>query len=81
MTSKKSKYHSDTIIGLEQDYKKHGDGIQDLTPTADFDPRFQNVLGTGISRRNVLQTGAAMMAGCPVFPKHLPLARRHLLIP
>lgn len=61
MSKKNNKYHSDTILGEPLDYKKYGDGF-DATPTLDFDPRFEGVLGPVINRRNLMQAGAALTA-------------------
>ncbi|MFO8024826.1 MAG: ABC transporter substrate-binding protein [Thiohalophilus sp.] len=48
------------IVGKPLDYKKHGDGIDDPNLKLDYDPRFSNGLGMGISRRNLVKAGAAV---------------------
>ena len=60
--SKKNTHHSDKILGRKLDYKKYGDGIQDLKPQVDYDPVLSQGLGTSISRRSLMTTGAAMTA-------------------
>mgnify|MGYP000947376324 CR=1 FL=1 len=60
--SKKTKIVKDKVVGKPLDYKKHGDGINDPNLKLDYDSRFSKFLGTGISRRSVLQVGAALTA-------------------
>jgi len=60
--AKKISNRGNKILGVPLDYKKHADGIQDPKLTLDYDPRFSGVLGTGISRRNLLKAGAALAA-------------------
>ncbi|MDT8404239.1 ABC transporter substrate-binding protein [Sulfuriflexus sp.] len=60
MTKKRNKQHGNKILGTPLDYKKHGDGINDPNLVLDYDSRFSDVLGTGISRRNLLKAGAAV---------------------
>ena len=60
MTKKVTTQHADKIVGKQLDYKTNGDGIVGQDLLLDHDPRFSSVLGTGISRRNFLQAGAAM---------------------
>ncbi len=60
--TKKHNGHGDKILGEPLDYDKYGDGIYDPNLTLDYDERFSNVLGTGISRRNLLKAGAALAA-------------------
>jgi NitT/TauT family transport system substrate-binding protein len=62
MSKKHNNRHTDKVLGVPLDYKKHGDGINDPDLVLDYDSRFSDVLGTGISRRNVLKAGAAMAA-------------------
>ena len=62
MTTKRVYRRGDKILGAELDYKKHGDGIDDPTLALHYDSRFSSVLGTGISRRNLLKAGAALAA-------------------
>lgn len=62
MTNKRNDRHADKVLGRRLDYKKHGDGIADPMLQLDYDARFSNGLGTGISRRNLLKAGAACAA-------------------
>jgi len=62
MTNKRNDRKGNKILGVPLDYKKHGDGIDDPELKLDYDSRFSSVLGTSISRRKLLQVGAAMSA-------------------
>lgn len=62
MSKKDTHRFRDKILGKRLDYKKYGDGIDTSNVSLDYDPRFSNGLGTGISRRNLLKAGAAVSA-------------------
>jgi len=49
--------------GLPLEAKRYGDGINDPDLTLDFDPLFSGVLGTGVSRRGLLQAGGLAAFG------------------
>ncbi|MCG6936471.1 MAG: ABC transporter substrate-binding protein [Proteobacteria bacterium] len=45
---------------MKKIYQQHGDGIQeDPNLVIDYDPLFENVLGSGVNRRDFLKMGAA----------------------
>jgi NitT/TauT family transport system substrate-binding protein len=62
MTKKRNNQHKDKILGQKFDYKKHGDGINDPNLTTDYDARYSQFWGAGISRRDLLKAGAIMAA-------------------
>lgn len=51
-------------IGSPPDYKKYGDGINDPELFVEYDPLFSNVLGSGVTRRSLIQgAGLAGLGG------------------
>ncbi|MGO9444641.1 MAG: ABC transporter substrate-binding protein [Thiobacillaceae bacterium] len=70
MTKQRSDEHDDVPSDAPLDYKKHGDGINDPNLVLDYDPLFSRVLGTSVSRRNLLKA-----AGLAAFGGMLPSSR------
>lgn len=60
MSKNKTYRHSDKIVGKKLDYKKHGEGFETSDSSIECDSRFTNGLGTGITRRTLLQASAAV---------------------
>jgi len=46
-----------------QDYRKHGDGVDDPDLVLDYDPLFRGVLGTGVDRRSFLTLASGLGLG------------------
>ena len=61
------------MTDMKKIYQQHGDGINDPNLVLEYDPRFHQVLGTGVDRRDFLKMGAAAALGgimpAPVFAK------------
>lgn len=48
---------------MKKIYQQHGDGIQDPNLVMEYDPLFKGVLGTGVTRRDVLEVGGLAALG------------------
>lgn len=58
---KDSKY--DFVAGSSENYKKHGDGINDPDLVIDYDPLFSGTLGSGVDRRDFLRLASGLGLG------------------
>jgi NitT/TauT family transport system substrate-binding protein len=68
MTKKSTGYYSWHEQLLNNGIEERADGLYDPKLFLDYDPRFHRVLGTGVNRRELIQTAASLAALSGVLP-------------
>jgi NitT/TauT family transport system substrate-binding protein len=63
MTTRENDKQGDGLEETVLDYKTQGDGIVDPKLVLDYDPMFRGILGTGVSRRSLLNAAGAAALG------------------